>query len=298
MWLHDYRPEPMSPTLLAEPNSPRLPQLRNVLLGSDASVRIEQTAWVLILNLRGRARVHGPFGSLQLPGRHWLILEAETAVAVSTRRQGLCLLLGMTEPAHKRMLPDWEMRLLAGMGRMSRGLVRILRTVLREATTKAEADWQREMQFAAALRELSRSQSKLRALMARAPGKSLQVRLKTFARLQRACLMMACQVENEANVTSLAAASRFSVWYFSRAFRRVYGEPPHAYATRCRLRHAAWLMRSECYSASDVASMCGFDNASSFARAFRREIGCTPSAYRARFLASSQGRNELAAPGC
>lgn len=284
MWLDEYRPEPTSPALLSEPHRPRLPQIRQVLLGPDTSARIEQSAWVIILNLRGRARVHGTFGSLQIAGRHWLILQGETAVAVSTRRIGCCVVFSLTESAHQRLLPDRDMRLLPGMGRASRRLIRALATLLREHESRAASHWHRDMQLVAAMRELSAAQAHLRPLLDKAPGKSLQVRHRSFARLQRACLMMACQVERDVSVHALATASNFSVWYFSRAFRRVYGEPPHAFATRCRLRHAAWLMRSEWYPANEVANMCGFDNASSFARAFRREIGCTPMAYRARWL--------------
>ncbi|WP_170113419.1 helix-turn-helix transcriptional regulator [Ahniella affigens] len=284
MWLDAYRPEPMMPAVLTEPHRPRLPQIRQVLLGPDTSARVEQTAWVVILNLRGRARVHGTFGSLQLAGRQWLVLEAESVVAVSTRRPGLCVMFGLTEAAHQRLLPDRDMRILAGIGRVTKEMMSALATLLREPDNQEGSHWHRDMQCVALMRALSEAQASLRGLMSKSPGKSWHVRHKTFARLQRACLMMACHVERDVSVLALATASNFSVWYFSRAFRRVYGEPPHAFATRCRLRHAAWLMRSEWYPASEVAGMCGFDNASSFTRAFRREIGCTPMAYRARWL--------------
>lgn len=253
-------------------------------LGPDAQARLEHQDWVIVLNLRGRAQVHGAFGSLQLPGRQWLVLSGESVVAVSTRRRGLCLVLGLTQEACLSRLPRWEIGLISGMGRVGRALGRILGACVRAAASPDWDRWQRDSKCAMLLRELVSAQTALHASLAKAPGKSLAARLKTFARLQRACLIMACQVEREVCLQQLASACSFSVWYFSRAFRRVYDEPPHVFGARCRLRHAAWLMRSEWYPANTVAGLCGFDNPSSFARAFRREIGCTPTDYRARYL--------------
>ena len=61
--------------------------------------------------------------------------------------------------------------------------------------------------------------------------------------------------------------------------------PWRTYLLQARLLRAMALLAEPTPSVLDVSVAVGFDNASSFARAFARHCGDTPSAYRRRSLA-------------
>ncbi len=66
----------------------------------------------------------------------------------------------------------------------------------------------------------------------------------------------------------------------NKRFEAVYGEKPGAAIRRIRLERAQqWLATTE-LSIGRIAEMCGFSEPSNFNLFFRREAGCTPSAYR------------------
>jgi len=69
--------------------------------------------------------------------------------------------------------------------------------------------------------------------------------------------------------------------YFRRVFRNAIGVPPARYVERRRLSHAALHLRNSLRSVSNIALDFGFASHDSFTRAFRREVGCTPSEFRA-----------------
>ncbi len=62
-------------------------------------------------------------------------------------------------------------------------------------------------------------------------------------------------------------------------FRRHLGMTVHAYVERLRIKAALRLMRHEACALSDVAFAVGYENYSTFARAFKRRTGRTPSAW-------------------
>ena len=90
-------------------------------------------------------------------------------------------------------------------------------------------------------------------------------------------------------LADLAGAAAMSPYHFLRSFRRVVGMTPHQYLLRTRLHRAAVrLLRSEQPVAATAFEM-GFNDLSTFSRRFRRLMGSTPSAYRARQgMASSE----------
>jgi AraC-like DNA-binding protein len=84
-------------------------------------------------------------------------------------------------------------------------------------------------------------------------------------------------------VDDMAAAAGLSRAHFSRAFRREFGESPHAYLLTRRLERAAALLRTTDRSISDVCFDVGLTSVGSFTTSFKRMFGATPSQYRAQF---------------
>ncbi|WP_338320217.1 AraC family transcriptional regulator [Streptomyces lonarensis] len=80
----------------------------------------------------------------------------------------------------------------------------------------------------------------------------------------------------------LAARVRLSRYHFARRFAAAARESPLQYVTRLRVDSARRPLRTEDTPVSQVGRACGFPGADSFARAFRRHVGCSPSEFRRR----------------
>ena len=65
-------------------------------------------------------------------------------------------------------------------------------------------------------------------------------------------------------VDDLARAAGLSRAHFSREFRRVFGESPHAYLLTRRLERAATLLRNTDRSVTDICLSVGLQSLGSF----------------------------------
>lgn len=63
-------------------------------------------------------------------------------------------------------------------------------------------------------------------------------------------------------------------------FQRVYGESPNRMLTRIRIETAKYLLAHSDKSMAEIAREAGYGRQHELARAFRRAVGCTPTAYR------------------
>ncbi|MFV1845283.1 helix-turn-helix transcriptional regulator [Stenotrophomonas maltophilia] len=82
-------------------------------------------------------------------------------------------------------------------------------------------------------------------------------------------------------VTQLAAAVQMQPSSFSRALRAATGLPPYAFLTRHRMHWARGAL-AQGRTVTDVALASGYANPSKFSAAFRRVLGCSPSAWIAQ----------------
>jgi AraC family transcriptional regulator len=81
-------------------------------------------------------------------------------------------------------------------------------------------------------------------------------------------------------VCDLSALVDLTEGYFSRAFRRRFGAPPHTYIVRRRIQRSARLMLEGHLPLSEVALRCGFSDQAHFNKSFRKLMGTTPAAWR------------------
>lgn len=88
------------------------------------------------------------------------------------------------------------------------------------------------------------------------------------------------KLRDELPVPAIAAKAGYSLHHFTRLFAGVVGIPPKEYVLRRKLSEAARELAAGRGRVVDVALAWGFNDLDSFARAFRRELGCTPSAAR------------------
>ena len=81
-------------------------------------------------------------------------------------------------------------------------------------------------------------------------------------------------------VAELATLVRQSEAHFIRAFKRTFGEPPHAFVIRRRLEFAVdYMVQTEAPLAT-IALQCGFADQAHLCRVFRQATGLSPALWR------------------
>lgn len=100
-------------------------------------------------------------------------------------------------------------------------------------------------------------------------------------RLQQLEAYIDAQHGQPLEVAQLAAAVQMEPSTFGRALRAATGLPPYAFLTRRRMRWARGALAQGC-SVTEVALASGYANPSKFSAAFRRVVGCSPSAWIAQ----------------
>jgi AraC family transcriptional regulator len=82
------------------------------------------------------------------------------------------------------------------------------------------------------------------------------------------------------HITDLATVARRSAAYFCRAFKRTFGETPHAYIVRRRLHRARHLMLTTELALAEIALSCGFTDQAHLCRLFRQTHAQSPAVWR------------------
>lgn len=108
-------------------------------------------------------------------------------------------------------------------------------------------------------------------------------RSKSLRDSQRIKAMLSCIHDRygcDLDTQTIAAAACISESECLRCFRSTIGITPIQYLKQYRIQQAARLLISSHDRISDIASRCGFQDMSYFTRAFREQIGMTPTNYR------------------
>lgn len=82
------------------------------------------------------------------------------------------------------------------------------------------------------------------------------------------------------SIGSVADHFGFSESYFSVLFKELLGEPYSLYLEKLRLQKAGELLRTTAASIEDIATQVGYNNSTTFRRAFKRVKGVSPIQYR------------------
>jgi AraC-like DNA-binding protein len=90
-----------------------------------------------------------------------------------------------------------------------------------------------------------------------------------------------------ATLADHVAASRSTL---ASRFTELVGETPIRYLTRWRMHQATQLLRDTTLPAFRIAELVGYSTPFSFTKAFTRELGVPPSAYRQRRARTPHGQ--------
>lgn len=107
--------------------------------------------------------------------------------------------------------------------------------------------------------------------------------------IEKAAALIRDQPTRPWTLQALAREVGMSRTLFATRFRAVTGESPMRYLAKVRLAQAAGYLRTADLSIDAIAMRTGYGNTASLSKAFKREIGISPGAYR-------RSRGEAASP--
>lgn len=107
-----------------------------------------------------------------------------------------------------------------------------------------------------------------------------------------ALLHIQAHLEEDLSLERVAAAAGASPYHFHRVFQEAVGETLKAYTQRLRLERAALHLLIHDAPVLEVALGNGYRSHETFTRAFKRQFGVTPSAYRNTYPPMRAGEGE------
>ncbi len=88
-------------------------------------------------------------------------------------------------------------------------------------------------------------------------------------------------LDESISLTELARYANFSDYHFHRLFKQYSNETLKQFITRFKLERAAIFMSvNQNVSLTTIALQYGYNDSSSFSRAFKRHFGVNPSTYK------------------
>jgi AraC-like DNA-binding protein len=122
----------------------------------------------------------------------------------------------------------------------------------------------------------------------------MAVPLDLLAHLRRARDLADRHYAEPLDLAGLAAAAGVSKYHFLRCFAQTYGRTPAQYLTERRIERAQDQLRATNLTVTEICHLVGYTSLGSFSSRFSELVGCSPSAYQARFAES--GAPHI--PGC
>ena len=128
--------------------------------------------------------------------------------------------------------------------------------------------------------EMSGHHEAAKAATARTASEGIAAGCLAPWQVQRVKTLIGERLDQTIHVKDLAEVAQRSVAYFCRAFKRTFGETPHAYIVGCRLDRARRLMLTTDMALSAIALSCGFTDQAHLCKLFRQSEGQSPSVWR------------------
>lgn len=105
-------------------------------------------------------------------------------------------------------------------------------------------------------------------------------RLDYLRRLDLVRAHLEAHLAEPVDLAALARVASLSPCHFHRVFRGLTGEGVGEHVRRLRLERGALLLRHSARTVTDVALAVGYESPAAFSRAFEREFGSPPAAWR------------------
>lgn len=101
-----------------------------------------------------------------------------------------------------------------------------------------------------------------------------------LSKLRPAIEIMKSECHIRRSNEELASLCGINKYYFIKLFKKNIGDSPQGYYTKLIIDKSSHLLTNTTYSVSEIAGMCGIDDALYFSRMFKKHMGLSPLAYR------------------
>ena len=225
--------------------------------------RANMKSFLLLYTLRGQGR-------LTYKGKAYSVPEKSV------------LLLDCTLPHEYTPDGPWEFKYIHFSGQSSPALYRHIMTLSGSPVLPNAAETERYFDTILLLVKNAGSEALCSEAIYRILTKLISLHDQTSDRfrIQEALNFIVERYASPISVPELADLAHMSRCYFSTQFKQATGLSPHAYLLHFRLHIARQLLYDTTDSIESIGARCGFSDASSFIRAFRKEEGVSPFVYR------------------
>ena len=101
-----------------------------------------------------------------------------------------------------------------------------------------------------------------------------------LSKLYNAIQIMKSECHIRHSNKELSTLCGISEFYFIRLFKKSFGVSPQEYYAELIIDKSSHLLINTDYSISEIAKLCGFEDALYFSRMFKKHMGISPLAYR------------------
>lgn len=101
-----------------------------------------------------------------------------------------------------------------------------------------------------------------------------------LSRLNPALQIMKSEWNTKRSNEELAIICGLNKYYFIKLFKKNTGTTPQEYYTKHIIDNASNLLQNTSHSISEIAKLCGVEDALYFSRMFKKHMGISPYAYR------------------
>ncbi|MGJ4804846.1 helix-turn-helix transcriptional regulator [Luteimonas sp. SDU82] len=233
--------------------------------------------------LRGSLEVAGADGPFRVGPRQFLALPAGAVVRAVGRDGADWMALALPVPAVVAILRSVSVRrgrgplLFSTVLPVDRDLLRAVTAVARQAGTGTPV---MDILLGNVLLAARHAQAPTLDWVARASGRTEGHRRLTVQRLLSARNRILNAPFDANDLTTLAAAARYSKSHFLRSFRDVFGSTPHELLIQARMDLAKHLIAHSDLAISEVAASVGYESRFAFARSFKKRVGLTATRFR------------------
>ncbi len=108
----------------------------------------------------------------------------------------------------------------------------------------------------------------------------LSTKKELYRRTRLAVDYIEANFSDKISISHLSKVASLSPFHFIRTFKEFYGITPVEYLGKVRLNYACYFLKNSDQPISEILSLIGFKNHSSFSRLFISHFGCSPRDYR------------------
>ena len=176
-----------------------------------------------------------------------------------------------------RPIPDWDLQEMPFLDLATRPRVRHL---LEEIIAAYARDDDLSRTQAASILVTAILQIQQEARLLRLISRYEGIAPHAVRRVQHAREVLESQQGLRLSIHEAAAQAGWSAGHFRRTFHAVFDSSPQDVQNTARVRRAAELLQAGVLSISEIAFECGFNDATYFSRAFKKQMGVPPREFQ------------------